>query len=185
LQSKFNRDAVRAAATNQISKWPGSCSEISFDSKFDVVVLQPAQFSADARSLTAGAWIESFTVTACGVTRRHNIFNVVKGSPVLRLPKLVGTSRADHQLQTDAAPHLFAGAARFVPQGCKSFYASDTQFLGEEGAVISNAKPGPACAWREEWTLWACGKEIVVPIKFIPDATGTGIIADGSKVRVK
>jgi hypothetical protein len=186
LESKFNRDAVQTAVRNQVSKWPGACTVISFDSKFEVAVLQPSQFSADGRSLTAGASIESFAATACGVTRRHNVLNVVKDGAVYRLPRLVGTSIADYQLQSDSALHVIIAAKRLASEGCTSFFANDTQFLAFEAEAIPNARAGRnARAWREDWTIWACGKEVVVPMLFIPDATGTTISVDHSKIRLK
>jgi hypothetical protein len=185
LQSKFNREAVQQAVKNQVASWPGACTALTFDSKFDVSVLQPVQFSTDGRSLVSGMWREAFDATACGVTRRHNILSVVANNGVHRIPMLVGSSRADVMLQRDAAPYLFAGAAKLASADCKSNYVTDTRFIGFDGPAVPNAKAGPnARPWREEWTLWSCEKKIVVPIKFSPDSTGTKIIVDQAGVRL-
>jgi len=186
VQGKPNRDAVEQAVRGQIAGWPGGCSQVAVSPKFDLIVLQRPEVAADGRSLLAGVWKEAVEATACGVTRVHNILNVVEKGEIHRLPMLVGTSHADIMLQRDAAPLFFMGASRLVAQDCKRNYVTDTRFVALQGPEIPKAKAGPKSrAWREEWTLWSCGKEIVVPIRFTPDATGTAISVLHVEVRQK
>jgi len=186
VQSKSNREAIQQVISQQIASWPAACRQVSFGSKFDVVMLRPAQFSADGRSPLAGAWKETLEATACGVTRVHNVLSLADRGDIQRLPMLVGTSRADIMLQKDAAPLFFIGASRLVAKECRQNYVTDTQFVTFEGAEIPTAKAGPKSrAWSEEWTLWSCGRLIVVPIRFIPDATGTAISVSHGGVREK
>jgi hypothetical protein len=46
VQSKSNREAVQQAISQQIASWPPACRQISFGSKFDVVVVRPARRTA-------------------------------------------------------------------------------------------------------------------------------------------
>ena len=32
----------------------------------------------------------------------------------------------------------------------------------------------PVSKWKEDWVVNACGRNVVVPVEFIPDKTGLG-----------
>jgi hypothetical protein len=97
---------------------------------------------------------------------------------------LPGSTRADILLQRDAAGMAYASLAAYADKGCppSQFSIDDTKFVSVDRAPIPNARAGPnARAWNEEWTALACGKPIVLQLRFTPDATGTGFAVQKKK----
>lgn len=176
LQSKSNRDVTNHVIRAQVARLPGSCTDIVIDSRFKVIVLAPVDF--DGRAFTRGAWKEFVDATSCGRRRIHNVLTVVRPDGALqRSPMLPGSTRADIQLQGDAARMLYASLHAYADKGCQpsQFFIDDTKFVSMDNVPIPNAKAGPnARAWLEEWTALACGKAIPLLVRFTPDATGTG-----------
>lgn len=176
LQSKSNRDVINQVIRAQVARLPGSCTDIAIDSKFNVIVLAPVDF--DGRAFTRGAWKEFVDATSCGRRRTHNVLTAVRPDGALqRSPMLPGSTRADIQLQGDAARMLYASLHAYADKGCQpsQFFIDDTKFVSMDSVPIPNAKAGPnARAWLEEWTALACGKAIPLQVRFTPDATGTG-----------
>lgn len=175
LQSKSNRDVINQVIRAQVARLPGSCTDIAIDAKFNVVVLAPVDF--DGRAFTRGAWKEFVNVTSCGKRRTHNVLSAVRPDRALqRSPMLPGSTRADIQLQGDAARMAYASLGAYADKGCtpSQFFIDDTKFISVDSTPIPNAKTGPnARAWLEEWTALACGKAIALQVRFTPDATGT------------
>lgn len=60
-------------------------------------------------------------------------------------------------------------------EDCKVKYFAATEFVEQE-APIPGAKVSP---WREQWTMVHYNKKLVIPLRFIPDATGTQVVAGG------
>ena len=93
------------------------------------------------------------------------------------MPLLPGGTHADFVLQKDAVKFAVQALAT-VPGGreanCQIGYVADTEFVERENVTLPGAK-GPS--WRELWTLASCTQEMLVPIHFIPDSTGTSISA--------
>jgi hypothetical protein len=110
LQSKSNRDVINQVVRAQVARFPGSCTDIAIDSKFNVILLAPVDF--DGRAFTKGAWKEFVEVTSCGRRRTHNVLTAVRPDGALqRSPMLPGSTRADIKLQGDAAPCCMRASA--------------------------------------------------------------------------
>jgi len=126
--------------------------------------------------LVSGAWKQVVDEQGCGIKRVLNVLVWAQAANGLSvMPLLPGTTHADVALQKDAVKYAFQALAT-VPGGreanCQVGYVADTEFLQQEEATAPGGK-GPA--WRELWTLASCAQKMLVPVHFIPDATGTSI----------
>lgn len=126
-----------------------------------------------------GAWWEHPPVAGCGNDTTLNIFFAVNEdqtriNTVLAYP---GGTRASMVLQKDALKYaLFALDAK---EGCARAHIRNTRFGAFGLKVPAEAAPGasPSKSWWETWTLGGCGKSFDVLMQFVPDETGTKIIA--------
>ena len=153
------------------------CAGARFSIEKTFVPYQAADFDATG-ALVSGSWKQSVDEQGCGATRTLNVMVVSKGLGKLAVvPLLPGGTRAEPLLQQDAVKYAVQALAT-VPGGrepnCKVGYIADTQFLGEEGQALPGSK-GPA--WKELWTLESCTQKMLIPMRFIPDSSGTSITA--------
>lgn len=186
LRSKEMRTAIAKGVHQQVQSQPVACKDIKLKSDSKFKLLSPFEFSGDAKKPTKGAWIETLTVDSCGVERRHNIQSIVADGKVQMIGKLNGTTISNLLLQRDAVKIAETAARQKVGGPCDKSTVLDTEFKSLEGEPIANAKDGPKSrVWKETWTVWTCGKEVLLPLTFTPDATGTAIAADATGATVK
>jgi hypothetical protein len=148
----------------------------------DVTVKKPVAFAQDG-SPNAGAWMESFPVRGCGNdTILHLNFVAGEGGKLNAFMSLPGTTRADLILQHDALSYAFLGP-RLRVKDCERMFVTNTRFETLDSIPVPDAsaktKPLPkvsARAWREVWSVSGCGHRFDVPMRFIPDETGTQIV---------
>jgi hypothetical protein len=182
LHSKSNRNVIDQVIRMQVGRYPGACTDIEISSEFRVTLLLPVQF--DGQRFRAGAWKETVQATSCGKSRVHNVQTDVRpDGNLLRSPMLPGSTGANLQLQNDAARAIYASVAIHA-KDCpvSQYFIEDTKFLRWDSKRIPNAKAGPdARAWDEEWTASACGKPMVLSVRFTPDAKGTGFVVQMKK----
>lgn len=180
------RRAVAKAIYDQVSSWPTGCHDIDVKKEPTFYVLSPVTFDDGAKSPKSGAWIEALPVIVCGQERIHNIRALAENGQVTFSTRLNGTTLASEELQNDAIPMATMGASLKAAGDCNQSFVIDTEFKDFEGAAIPNAMAGPQSrAWKEAWTVWSCGKEIVVPVVFTPDETGTMFSVGSSDATVK
>ncbi|HEY7551730.1 MAG TPA: hypothetical protein VH913_19700 [Hyphomicrobiaceae bacterium] len=176
LNSKSNRDVINQVIRAQASRYPDACTDIVIESKFKVLTIAAVQF--DGRRFTpGGAWKETVQATSCGKSRVHNVHTFVRPDGNLqRSPMLPGSTIADLLLQRDTVGLVYVNVAANAKDCPRTqHFIEDTKFLHWDPKPIPNAKAGPnARAWDEEWTASACGKPMVLSVRFTPDATGTG-----------
>jgi hypothetical protein len=72
-------------------------------------------------------------------------------------------------------------AAGSSVENCPTRHVADTEFIEQETVVLEGAR---GSSWRELWTLVSCTQMIQMPMRFIPDRTGTAISA-GPNTAVK
>jgi hypothetical protein len=149
----------------------------------------PVLFGASGQP-SGGRWRETLTVNGCGESGIFNVMTFVDNTGQIRTVGLLpGTTRASPILQRDASEYAFIGAASLrASAGCKPelWRIIDTVFAGFSAAPAVNVPPGrDPRPWRENWTVLACNVQIIVPLRFVPDATGTGIAVSGADVRLK
>ncbi len=177
LRDPHHREAVLATARQEDAGVVGACPTASIQAGEEVTILQPVQFDSGGKP-TAGAWRERLTVLGCGRTRVLNVLTVVRPLGQLATgPLLAGTTHADPVLQRDTVRIAFAAAAATFA-GCPDPAIIDTRYVGLEAPpdpTLSAARQTPP--WREDWTLRGCNKEVVLPLHFLPDATGTSVRA--------
>jgi hypothetical protein len=152
---------------------PGAQATVSTD----VVVFQPLVFDA-AGQLQTGIWRQQVTLAGCGITRTLNVIGWKQAGQAIGMGALLpGGTHTDVLLQRDAiqqVDQLVKVTPGATEEGCAREYVADTRFVDRDTAPAPGAKSPP---WREVWTLQTCTKRIEVPIRFIPDATGTTITA--------
>jgi hypothetical protein len=166
-KGKDRKPAIERNLREQIERRPAECKDVSFGTGWALGIFLPPVFGADG-SLDSGVWREGYDVTVCGVKRQLNIVFIAKDGVLKLAAGLPGSSIADPILQSDTSPAFYGKRGN-----CEQYFALDTRFIGYTGPAVE-AQPGePSRAWREDWTLWACGKEITVSYTFTPDATGT------------
>ena len=148
-----------------------------------ITILTPVSYSANGFPI-AGVWRHRFPVSGCGNDTIWTLYASAgadeKIGIVIAAP---GTTAADLTLQRDAYRYVTLQAG-LIAKDCKSsFPVMNTKF---EGFGLANPKmddPGegqPHRPWRETWTVIGCGRQIDVPLNFIPDGKGTQIIRPGS-----
>ena len=85
-----------------------------------------------------------------------------------------GTSIASKLLQKDATLSVFAAVSVKV-NNCTDLSVTDTKLEKmPEFNKVYNGQRYASSPWIEEWTVNACGKEVYVPVTFIPDDNGVG-----------
>jgi hypothetical protein len=161
-----------AGRSNVVLDMP--CADAQFHLTDHVTVYTPVTTDA-AGAITAGAWKQVVQEQGCGITRTLNVLAHIDARKSLSAtPLLPGATHADPQLQHDAV--LLAAAAAGGPEkDCTVGYVADTEFLASDPKPEPGAKAAP---WRELWTLMSCTTQAKVPIRFIPDRTGTRITAE-------
>lgn len=171
------RQNIINAASRSTVILQNPCAEAQYRVATTPIVLKPMAFDASGGPV-AGFLKYPVKEDGCGVTRILNVFVIVQGPrQVATVPYLPGSTRADPALQKDAVQYAANWAAIAVGKNddCKVKYIADTEFLEQE-AALPGAKVAP---WREQWTQIQCHRKVTIPLRFIPDATGTQIVAGG------
>lgn len=90
--------------------------------------------------------------------------------------RLPGTSIADAVLQRDSLMTVFSSAYMAVrDEKCEAYSIVDTELLeAPQYGRIEDGKRYGSTPWKEQWTVDVCGKKVLVPIIYIPDANGKG-----------
>lgn len=134
-----------------------------------VTIIQPVTFAPDGYPIS-GLWKQSFPVSGCGNDTTINIF--FQGQPTEKVGSVVGIAGATHAdlaLQRDALRYAIL-AVQAASAKCTDAHVRTSSYDGSGTGKHEKA-------WRETWTIAACGHVFQVPLEFIPDATGTVISA--------
>lgn len=186
LRSSKIRGAMSSAIKAQTIAMHPDCKDVKISPGSQFAFVKPIEFGDAPDAPKAGNWIESVKVTTCGVERRHNIQTVIVDGKPKMLAKLNGTSIANVVLQRDASALLPAAVKSVAGDGCAKAAVIDTEFKAFDGEPIADAKDGPKSrVWREDWTVKACDKEVLLPVVFTPDSKGTSIAIDSAAAKVK
>ncbi len=178
VQQSTWQDPVIAAARLQAKQLPDVCTTASFKPTGQLTIYAPPQFSLEG-VLTQGIWSEKVSETGCGATHTLNVLTVLQpGSAPSRIPTMPGSTHADPATQKSALQYAQAIAIRASPAGCRQQSFVDTRFDGYTGLPDTSITDGrPARAWREVWTLYACGGSYDITLTFTPNAQGTQLLA--------
>ncbi|HSY65963.1 MAG TPA: hypothetical protein VK829_15300 [Terriglobales bacterium] len=161
------------------------CTEAQFSIENKFVPYKPLSFDSGG-NIASGAWKQIVDEQGCGTRHVLNVMVSVHGAGDLAfVPLLPGTTHADPVLQKDAVK-IVVQALSTVPGGreanCAIGYFANTEFLQQEGVTLPGAKEPP---WRELWTLQSCTQKMLVPVRSIPDPTGTSIsVGPNADIRI-
>jgi hypothetical protein len=178
----MRQNLINAAAKSTVIV-QNPCSTAQYSVATRPMVLKPMVFDT-AGHPTAGMLHFPVKEEGCGVTRILNTLIGVQGPGTAVTSALApGSTHADPVLQKDASVRAFAAAlvASLPDAACNVKYLADTEFIEREKAVEGSSTPTP---WRENWTVVLCNKQVVVPVNFTPDPTGTLIVAGGPETKV-
>lgn len=178
VQQSSWQDPLITAARAQAKQLPDACATASFKPTGELTVYAPPQFNTDG-ALTQGIWNEKVSEAGCGTSHVLNVLTVLQpGQPPSRIPTMPGSTRADPATQKSALQYAQAVAIRASPPNCKQQSFIDTRFDGFTGLPDPSITDGrPARAWREVWTLYACGTSYDIGLTFTPNANGTQLVA--------
>ena len=184
LNTQATRQAVIETAREQNRQLPDACGSATYTEAPRAVVLIRPQDDATGK-LTAGAWQQSVIAAGCGTPRQLNVLTLVQADGTLRhVALLSGATIAGPLLQRDAVQYARAATAALIPRDCREGRVVDTRFDVFEGRLPTSVQPGRlARRWREDWTIEGSGKRAVVRVHFIPDPTGTTIVANSKEAR--
>ena len=89
---------------------------------------------------------------------------------------LAGKTQLPQNMQAVVLGYVYSKTARTIG-GCKKFMLSDTK-VTKEKVNIEYGRNGKEVGgtWSEEWTVNACGMDVVIPIDFT--TTGHGVKYD-------
>ena len=172
------QDPVLAAARAQAKQLPETCASAAFKPTGQITIYAPPRFDPQGK-LLEGIWSEKVTESGCNATHTLNVLTVLQsGAAPTRIPIMPGSTHADPATQKSALQYAQAVAVRASPPGCNRQSFIDTRFDGYTGL------PNPAItdgresrAWREVWTLFACGSTYEIGLTFTPNAQGTQLLA--------
>ncbi|HEU0118494.1 MAG TPA: hypothetical protein VFR09_07655 [Alphaproteobacteria bacterium] len=175
------RQGVVGMMMHQWDVLVGDCSSKQMKSTNVVIDIAPT-FDQSGMPIF-GQWRVVSLVEGCDQSRVFNIqYSVPQSGPVQRTGLLPGTTAASMLLQKDALMYAFLSMQKLLPsKDCKDVQYTDTKFIGFGEASPSAMEGREKRSWNEEWTVRACGVTGVVPMHFVPDATGTAIAAEEAK----
>ena len=158
------------------------CPSAQFTILNKYIIVSPVRFDPSG-GLVAGAWTQPVDEKGCGAAHLLNVLVLVKSDRSVASGALLpGTTHADPILQHDSMMGVYqatalAGRAAGESKDCKTVVVANTDFIAYETGVLPGAKGPP---WLEKWTVITCTKQMIVPMRFIPDATGTSFSAGPS-----
>ncbi len=172
------QEPVIAAARSQFRQLPDDCPNAVFKTTGVLTVFAPAQFDQRG-TLVSGVWSERVEVTGCSTRHLLNVLTILQaGSAPARVPTLPGDTHADPATQKAALEYAQAVAVRAAPPNCKQEVFVNTEFDGYTGLpdnTVTNVRD--TRAWRENWSLFACGTTYVMTMTFKPNAAGLQLSA--------
>jgi hypothetical protein len=130
----------------------------------------PAQPSFDLSDVypfraepTDVVWIERYHV-ACAHTLQRSLLMLMKDGQITAVPLAPGATIADPNLQVDAANFAKTAALAQTSEECSEASVVDTE--------VVDKPQGAGEAWKELWTLNACGELIALDVLFTPSPQG-------------
>lgn len=144
-----------------------------------LVVIGPPKFDANGVP-TSGEWRMVSHIAGCGETHIFSVeYLFTSDGQMKKVALLPGTTLADLRLEHDTLTYAAMAMARLKPEDCKDIVFLDTKFIAFDDG--HQADPVNKRPWTEEWTVRTCAVTGVVPIHFVPDATGTVISAASAR----
>ena len=103
----------------------------------------------------------------------------------VKFKRLPGNSIADVVLQRDILLPVYSSVSVNL-KDCSHMSVVNTEIITmpEFNKIIGNRRYA-STAWKELWTIMACGEKVSVPIIFVPDKSGTGTsyMIDSSEIK--
>jgi hypothetical protein len=139
----------------------------------DTVHVESAPRFSTEGHLVSGGWVQDLIYVGCSAARALHVFvEFAEGKKPNVSSLFPGSTHAGPLLQKDVfnSAYFQSYMDRIQRPACQKGYVDDTAFLDRESTVAPGAKEP---AWREAWTIDACGKKDVVIIMYAPGSAGT------------
>ena len=170
-------DQQKAVLNAMFSYWHAlvpECSTPQFKQMNVIVISQPV-FDATGNP-TSGSWRMAGHIEGCGEDKIMNVLYWFGADGKMKMTQMLpGTTIADLLLEKDAIFYARTGMMGLAPKDCKEARILDTKFIRFDGTSPQTMPGRDNRTWSEEWTVRTCSVTGVVPMHFIPDATGTTI----------
>lgn len=170
------RNSIRESILAYEKRLDTHCKDVALD--FDSVdvrdrILALVELDDKGRAF-AGAWRETLPGTACDEKRRFTVQVEVTRQGLQFTTTFPGEADGNPELQEDTLKNIEMDfqILRFITKRSCHLEVIDTHLVGERSTIQDNGLLSP---WKESWDVRTCGKVYVVPIKFIPDKSGTSI----------
>ncbi len=175
------RGSIRKSVLDYENSLSTRCKtvDLEFDSASDRILI-PIEMN-DKGVPVSGSWRETVPGTACNEQRMYNVQVDATKKGLHFTPTYPGTAQGNPELQRDTLRNIELDliVMSFVKKSCRA-EVLDTKLVGPAARFSDNGLLSP---WNEAWEVRACGKLFTVPVKFVPDATGTSISVGASDIQ--
>lgn len=167
------RETVQKVYSQYEAGLSGHCTTIDLDQATARARIERPLEVDEQGQIASGIWTEQTQGVACGEKRRYTALVIFKDGQPNVLPVFPGDSYASPSLQLDT---LVSVASAIAVQGAKCVpEVLDTTL--PQGVPDKTRAP-----WNEAWTVRSCDAIYRVPVRFVPDATGTGFNMDPAMI---
>jgi hypothetical protein len=132
-----------------------------FDMK--VYIVEPVEIRSGHKHPDDGIWMHRFRLSRGGKTRTYNLWFVARKRQEPRhIAGIMGTTRANMEVQYDLVPEVVSAASKLVKNPANRTarpFITDSQVIGDPRQDDENA-------WREEWMVRVGSETITVEIDF-------------------
>ena len=173
IRALENAPTFRATAEKTFLQYENSlsvhCEQITPDWNQAHQTIYIAPLSNAEGRLTSGMWTEMVPGMACGQPRNFRTLVLIRDGRFNFLRALPGTSNASQVLEVDARLAVLGALLVHHPHEKPQapFDILDTELFGP-------ALPATHQSWKEIWLIRINGREMRVPIEFVPDQSGSG-----------
>jgi hypothetical protein len=145
------------------------CLQITPDWSHAQQRIYVAPLSNAEGKLVSGMWTEMVPGLACGQLRNFRTLVLIRDGRFNFLRALPGTSNVGQTLEVDARLAVLGALRIHHPQENPQapFDILDTELVGPNPPPIHQS-------WKDIWLVGGNGREMRVPIEFVPDQTGSG-----------
>jgi hypothetical protein len=151
---------VRAALTMQQEVL--GCNDVK-DIEFISADIFRTPIDQNARE---GGWESRYKMNACGKDELGNLFISTRGNGRAMIPMTPGDSISEPKLQNEVMPSFLLAAKKGLEE-C----AQPPQLR----RIKAKAPEAAGRPWQEVWTATSCGKDVDVPINFVPSVSPKGV----------
>jgi hypothetical protein len=179
LTSETVKDSLITASKKWDETLGYQCADsysINIDPNF-IVVLKAIEFPEESLSPQSGIWQYRFSANRCGGSKTYNVLAYTNKTGMLGYKSLVpGSTAASPILMTDTLKAIYSKVTLETKvkenKECNDFVVIDTQMTKLPSVSLNASSSLISGPYEESWTVRYCGKEMPIPMCFIPKPDG-------------